>query len=266
MKKVLNLLTYFWLFVVDLMASWSPESRTRMARVVAWLFWQMVPKRRKIALRNLQLCFPLWSDQKRLEVAKRCYFHLARAALDHSVLWKGSAEAVRDFVRFDPGAIERITSEKNRPLIVIAPHFAFDGRNRFSDPILIAKTGKEDLKAVIRAMHQGLPFYYLPDMDHGIKNSIFVPFFGIPAATLPMASRLARVTKAKVLMCIPEMTEKGYQVHVTQLFENFPTADYEADTLRVTQELERWIEKYPDQYMWTHRRFKTRPQGEPSLY
>lgn len=297
MKKVLNLLTYFWLFVVDLMASWSPESRTRMARVVAWLFWQVVPKRRKIALRNLQLCFPLWSDQKRLEVAKRCYFHLARAALDHSVLWKGSAEAVRDFVRFDPGAIERITSEENRPLIVIAPHFAgldaagialnlyvrgvslyqrqanpvwdkaaFDGRKRFSDPILIAKTGKDDLKAVIRAMHQGLPFYYLPDMDHGIKNSIFVPFFGIPAATLPMASRLARVTKAKVLMCIPEMTEKGYQVHVTQLFENFPTADYEADTLRVTQELERWIEKYPDQYMWTHRRFKTRPQGEPSLY
>ena len=268
-----------------------------MARIVAWIFWRVVPKRRKIALRNLELCFPHWSEQKRLEVAKRCYFRLARAALDHSVLWKGSAEAVRDFVRFDAGAIERITSEDNRPLIVIAPHFAgldaagialnlyvrgvslyqrqanpvwdkaaLDGRKRFSDPILIAKTGKDDLKAVIRAMHQGLPFYYLPDMDHGIKNSIFVPFFGVPAATLPMASRLARVTKAKVLMCIPEMTEEGYQVHVTPLFENFPTADYEADTLRVTQELERWIEKFPDQYMWTHRRFKTRPQGEPSLY
>ena len=86
-----------------------------MARIVAWVFWRVVPKRRKIALRNLELCFPQWSEQKRLEVAKRCYFRLARAALDHSVLWKGSAEAVRNFVRFDPGAIERITSEDNRP-------------------------------------------------------------------------------------------------------------------------------------------------------
>ena len=297
MKTILNWCTYLWLYLVDAMASWSPASRNRLAKFVAWVFWWVVPKRRKIALRNLQLCFPGWSEQKRLQTAKRCYFRLARAALDHSVLWKGSAEEVRRFVQFDPGATERIADEKNRPLIVIAPHFAgldaagialnlyvrgvslyqrqanpvwdkaaFDGRKRFSDPILIAKSGHDDLKAVIRAMHQGFPFYYLPDMDHGIKNSIFVSFFGVPAATLPMASRLARVTKAKVLMCIPEMTETGYQVHVSDFWENFPTKDYEADTLRVTKELEKWIEKFPDQYMWTHRRFKTRPQGEKSLY
>ena len=81
-----------------------------------------------------------------------------------------------------------------------------------------------------------------------------------------MASRLAKLTKAKVIMLVAEMTETGYQVHSTDLWENFPTDDYEADTLRVTQVLEEWIRKYPDQYMWTHRRFKTRPEGEASLY
>ena len=77
---------------------------------------------------------------------------------------------------------------------------------------------------------------------------------------------MAKLTKAKVLMLVAEMTENGYQVHASELWENFPTDDYEADTLRVTQELEGWIKQFPDQYMWTHRRFKTRPEGEPSLY
>lgn len=297
MQSVLNFFTHIWLAVVDMMVNWSPAARNRAAGMVAWLFWHIVPKRRKVALTNLKLCFPQWDDEKREQVAKRCFFRLARAALDHSVLWKGSAEQVRNFVRFDEGVVERIVSTDNRPLIVIAPHFAgldasgiglnlyvrgvslyqrqsnpvwdkaaFDGRKRFSDPILIAKGTHHDLRPIIRAMRQGLPFYYLPDMDHGRRNSIFVPFFGVDAATLPMASRLAKLTNAKVIMLMAEMTDEGYQVHATDLWENFPTDDYAADTLRVTQELEKWIRKYPDQYMWTHRRFKTRPESAPSLY
>ena len=297
MQLILNFFTHIWLAVVDMMSGWSPASREKAARVLACLFCYAVPKRRKVALTNLKLCFPDWNDEKRHEIAKQCFFRLARAALDHSVLWKGSADEVRRFVRFDEGVIERITNEKNRPLIVIAPHFAgldasgialnlyvrgvslyqrqsnpvwdkaaLEGRKRFSDPILIAKGSHHDLRPIIRAMRQGFPFYYLPDMDHGRRNSIFVPFFGVPAATLPMASRLAKLTHAKVVMLVAEMTQDGYQVHATELWDNFPTDDYEADTLRVTQELQKWIQKYPDQYMWTHRRFKTRPEGESSLY
>ena len=235
MQSVLNFFSYIWLAVVDMMVNWSPAARNRAAGMVAWLFWHIVPKRRKVALTNLKLCFPQWDDEKREQVAKRCFFRLARAALDHSVLWKGSAEQVRNFVSFDEGVIERIVNTDNRPLIVIAPHFAgldasgiglnlyvrgvslyqrqsnpvwdkaaFDGRKRFSDPILIAKGTHHDLRPIIRAMRQGLPFYYLPDMDHGRRNSIFVPFFGVDAATLPMASRLAKLTNAKVIMLMAE--------------------------------------------------------------
>ena len=170
MQLILNFFTHIWLAVVDMMSGWSPASREKAARVLACFFWYAVPKRRKVALTNLKLCFPDWNDEKRHEIAKQCFFRLARAALDHSVLWKGSADEVRRFVRFDEGVIERITNEKNRPLIVIAPHFAgldasgialnlyvrgvslyqrqsnpvwdkaaLEGRKRFSDPILIAK-------------------------------------------------------------------------------------------------------------------------------
>lgn len=141
-----------------------------------------------------------------------------------------------------------------------------EGRLRFSNPVLIPKSKASDLRPVIREMKKGLPFYYLPDMDHGKKHSIFVPFFGVSAATLPMVSRLARVTKAKVVWCIATMTDEGYFVRVSEPWKDFPTADFEADTARVNRELEAWIRQHPDQYLWVHRRFKTRPEGEPSLY
>ena len=220
-----------------------------------------------------------------------------RAALDHGVLWAGSRDEVAAMVRFE--GVENITETvaRGEHLIVISPHFvgldaagiglnlhvrgcslyqkqsnaawdaaALAGRKRFADPVLIAKSGKGDLMAVIRAMHQGLPFYYLPDLDHGRKNSIFVPFFDTPAATVPMASRLAKVTRARVCFCVTQMTPEGYVVHISKLWDGFPTEDFEADTRRITAELESWIRKFPDQYLWTHRRFKTRPEGEPSVY
>ena len=140
------------------------------------------------------------------------------------------------------------------------------GRLRFSNPVLIAKSGDSDLRRVMREMKTGLPFYYLPDMDHGRRNSIFVPFFGVEAATLPMVSRLARVMQAKVLWCIATMTETGYQVEISEAWENFPTNDPHADTCRLNAELETFIRQQPDQYLWVHRRFKTRPEGEHSLY
>lgn len=261
------------------------------------MFWILVPKRRHVTLTNLRLCFPDKTEAERRDIAKRFYKNLMRAALDHGVLWSGTRKEVAEMVHFE--GVENITEAvaKGENLIVIAPHFvgldaagiglnlhvrgcslyqrqanpvwdaaALAGRLRFAEPELIAKHGKDDLKAVIRAMRKGLPFYYLPDMDHGRKNSIFIPFFGVPAATVPMACRLAKITKAKVCMCIAEMTSEGYVVHISSAWENYPTDDVEADTRRITQELEQWILRFPDQYLWSHRRFKTRPEGEPSVY
>lgn len=275
---------------------WLPMSARRgLAGVAGAVFWAAVPKRRHVILTNLRLCFPEKTEEERVRLAKRVYRRLARAAIDHGTLWTASAEELQRFVTFT--GLEHLLNDENRPVIVVSPHFCgldaagialntyvrgvslyqkqsnavwdkalLEGRLRFSNPVLIAKTGDKDLRAVMKAMREGLPFYYLPDMDHGRRNSIFVPFFGISAATIPMVSRLARVTRAKVMWCIATMTDEGYSVELSAPLENFPTADPEADTRRINAELEARIRQHPDQYLWVHRRFKTRPEGEPSVY
>ena len=294
MKGFYLAMAKFWLRVLEAFSGASIGTRSRVGAAVARILWWAVPKRRHVALTNLRLCFPELSDAERERIARGTYRNAGRAALDHAVLWYGSKEEVQSLVKFE--GLDLVTDTTNRPLIVVAPHFlgidaagiafntyvrgvslyqkqanevwdkaALEGRLRFCNPELIAKSGHSDLRPVIQAMRRGLPFYYLPDMDHGRKNSIFVPFFGNQAATIPMVSRLARLTKARVLMCIAEMTPEGYRVHISKL-EGFPTEDYVADTARINRELEGWIRRFPDQYLWTHRRFKTRPEGEPPVY
>ena len=131
--------------------------------------------------------------------------------------------------------------------------------------LLIARRGW-DLRAVVRAIRGGLPFYYLPDIDGGASNSIFVPFMGVPTATLPMVSRLARMIGARVVMTVTEQTRDGYVLHIEPPWDDFPGPSIESDTERMNREIERWVRRLPDQYLWTHRRFKTRPPGAPPIY
>jgi KDO2-lipid IV(A) lauroyltransferase len=259
------------------------------------LLWWLVAPRRRIALANLRACFPQMSERDRRALARQTFRNVARAALDHAVLWCGSAEAVERLVRVD--GVEHINDLRNRPLILLAPHFVgldasgtrlnqivrgvsiyarqsngvwdewlLKGRQRFADPILIPRQSAQELRAVIRAMKQGLPFYYLPDMDLGPANSIFAPFFGVKAATIPMVSKLARAIDAKVVMAVTELTDSGYVLHLEPPWTDFPGPSIEADTARMNREIERWVLRMPDQYLWTHRRFKTRPPGAPSIY
>lgn len=284
-----------WVRIIKSMRGLSMPMRWRLSKAAAWFFWFAVPKRRHVILTNLRLCFPELSEAERTALARRVYVRLARAAIDHGTLWTGSAEEIRRFVVFH--GLENLLNGDPRPTICVSPHFAgldaagialntyvrgvslyqtqsnpvwdkalLEGRLRFSNPVLIPKTKGSDLRPVMRAMKQGLPFYYLPDMDHGRRNSIFVPFFGVEAATIPMVSRLAKVMKAKVIWCFATMTETGYEVEITPPIDNFPTDDPVADTRRLNAILEERIRRHPDQYLWVHRRFKTRPEGEPSVY
>ena len=244
-KSALNLLiSKTCVALVNGMSDWKQTSRTHLADFLASVTWFVLARRRKIALTNLRLCFPEWSEQKRVETAKGVFRNLIRAALDHSVLAKGSKDQVLDMVKFE-GKEQFEALCKTEKVIIVAPHFvgldaggvamntivrgaslyqtqsnpvwdkwAFEARKRFSDPVLIPKSNSA-MKEVIRALRASLPFYYLPDMDHGARNSVFVPFFGVQAATLPMVSKLAKLTGAKVIWGIaettPEVTPCTYQ-------------------------------------------------------
>lgn len=288
-------LARLWIAAINTTANWSVASRARLGAALGDLLWLAVRPRRRITLANLRACFPQLSEAERRALGRRLFRNVARSALDHAVLWRGSRAAVERLVRVE-GA-QHVADARNRPLILLAPHFvgldagglrvntlvrgvsiyarqsnaAWDewllkGRQRFNEPLLIPRRGAAEMKPVIRAMKQGLPLYYLPDMDVGRDNSIFVPFFGVPAATLPMVSKLARLIGAKVVMAVTEMTPDGYVLHFEAPWRDFPGPSVEDDTLRMNREIERWVRRLPDQYLWTHKRFKTRPPDAPPFY
>jgi KDO2-lipid IV(A) lauroyltransferase len=283
-----------WIALIEATAHWSPRARTRLARVLGALLWWVVVPRRRVALANLRACFPAMRERERRRIGRALADNIARAALDHGLLMRGSREEVERYVTID--GLEHLRAAADRPLIVIAPHFVgldaggvrlnaamrgmamyskqknpvwdawlYAVRKRFSDPVLIARQNA-DLRALLRGLKSGLPLYFLPDMDLGRENSIFVPFFGVDAATVPAVSRLARIAGARVVMAVTEMTRGGYVLHVEPPWPDFPGESPEEDTERMNREIERWVLRMPDQYLWTHKRFKTRPAGAPGLY
>jgi KDO2-lipid IV(A) lauroyltransferase len=250
--------------------------------------------RRRVALTNLRLCFPHWSDKQRRQVARRSFIVFCQTALDRAWLWHARADVARRRLHLT-GAIEDLT----RPgaVVIFAPHFygmdaggsaimqqvaragsllyatqpnaaldawMHEGRARFGDVIPIARSAGP--KPVVRALREGRMLYLLPDMDLGPRESVFVPFFGVNAATVPSLPRFAKLGHARVVPVVTRMTRQGYEACVHPAWERYPGDDPVADTERMNRELEGYIRAMPEQYYWVHRRFKTRPAGEPPVY
>jgi KDO2-lipid IV(A) lauroyltransferase len=249
--------------------------------------------RRQVARVNLRLCFPEWSEARREQVLRRHFVVFAQSLLDRALFWWASRARLQKFIRLTGYA--HLQRNDGAPTLILAPHFVgldaggviltmtmplvsvysrqknpvFDavflaGRQRFNASLLLSR--QEGMRRALKAMKQGSPFYYLPDMDFGRKESIFVPFFGIPAATITGVSRLARATGAKVVPCINRMTATGYEVELMPPWENFPGESVEADTAFVNRFIEAQVRAMPEQYYWLHKRFKTRPEGEERIY
>jgi KDO2-lipid IV(A) lauroyltransferase len=252
-------------------------------------------ERRRVCLINLAHCMPELAAGERAALARRHFQAFARAFLERPILWWGSPERIRRLVRIE--GMEHFEAVRGGPLILLAPHFVgldlgatrlqmefemvtiysrqknqvFDatllaGRRRFGQPILLSR--QDGVRAALRAMQSGRPFFYLPDMDYGRRDSIFLPFFGVDAATITGVSRLARLARARVLPCITRMLPggEGYVVRLFPAWEQYPGASVEADTRRMNAFIEAQVRQMPEQYLWVHKRFKTRPPGEASWY
>ena len=250
--------------------------------------------RRRIALTNLRLCFPHWTEAERVALARRNFVYFTQAFLDRAWLWHGDPAVVRQRLRIT-GAVDDLTREG--AVVMFAPHFygmdaggsavmqqidrpgctiystqpnaALDewmqrGRQRFGDATLLSRT--EGVKPIVRALREGKMLYLLPDMDLGPHESVFVPFYGVPTATVPSLSRFARLGHARVVPVITRLTDFGYEVKVHPAWPDYPTADATADAALMNRHLQDYIDEMPEQYYWVHKRFKTRPPGEPSLY
>jgi KDO2-lipid IV(A) lauroyltransferase len=126
---------------------------------------------------------------------------------------------------------------------------------------------QQGLRKVLRWIQSGIPFYYLPDLDFGRKGTIFVPFFGVPAATATGLAAIARSTGAAVVPCVTRMLPGGgYVAQFYPAWRDYPTGDQAADARRMMAFIEERVLEMPEQYHWLHKRFKTRPEGEARFY
>jgi Kdo2-lipid IVA lauroyltransferase/acyltransferase len=256
--------------------------------------YAVVSSRRRVVDTNLRLCFPKWSDVERSRVTRDVFVHIVQSFLDRAWLWHAKPEVLlRRLVL--TGAVHELDGEE--ATILFVPHFIgmdagvtalsqrihrryagvytdqsnkvvdawmLQGRNRFGDSRVLRRS--DGVRALVSVLRSGGVLYLLPDMNFGPEESIFVPFYGVPAATLPSLSRFARLGRAKVVPLITRMTPTGYDITLLDAWANYPTDDVTADTALMNERLQGYIDTMPSQYYWVHKRFKSRPPGEPSVY
>ena len=267
----------------------------RLGKLVGSLLFMVLRSRRHITLTNLRLCLPDLSESQRLALAREHFQAYARSVLERSILWWAPESRLRKLIVVEPQVpLEAI---KSGPTILLCPHFVCldvagvalvlespacsiytsqsnlifdkalrDGSTRFHPVKLLSRA--EGVKPIIRAMREGLPFFMLPDMDFGAKDAAFVPFFGTPAATLTAPARIAAAVNAKVIPVIGTFLPnyRGWKVTFYPAWDNFPGDDIVAATRRMNEFIEARVLEAPAEYFWTHKRFKTRPEGIPGIY
>lgn len=275
-------------------AFWPLSALRGLGVILGVVLFLLAVPRRRVALRNLQLCFPQLTGAQRYRLALQHFIVFSQAWLDRSWLWHGSVQCLRQRLRL-VGDLQPLTC--GEPIVIFAPHFVGmdaggtallglqgrsmtsiftnqsnavinrwirDGRQRFGNLRLFDR--EDGVKAILASLRSGVPLYLLPDMNFGPAESIFVPFYGHTAATVPSLSRFARLGRAKVVPVITRLTPWGYEVEVLPAWDDFPSDDVSADTALMNRRLQTWIDTMPAQYYWVHKRFKTRPPGELSLY
>jgi KDO2-lipid IV(A) lauroyltransferase len=267
-------------------------------RALGWFGGQVLHavavRRRRIARTNWGLCFPQDSEAQRNRAVRQHFVYFMQAWFDRSWLWESDEATVRSRLRLVGATHELQGSDRT---VIFAPHFvgldaggtalallaqrafisvyaeqaneAVDrwiraGRLRYGAVKLVSKN--QGLRPVVQAVRAAEVLYLLPDMDMGASESVFVPFFGVLAATVPTLPRMARLGQAKVVPVISRITPQGYDVEVLPAWTDYPGPDAQADTALMNQRLEAMIQTMPEQYYWVHKRFKTRPPGEPKLY
>ncbi len=262
--------------------------------MLGWVLFVVVVPRRRVVQRNLQLCFPRMDVRKRAALVPRIFVAFAQAWLDRSWIWHGEPAVTARRLKLT-GSPQELDGKQ--PTVIFAPHFVgmdagwtaltqqlsrgfttiytgqsnkvvdawiLRGRQRFGTGRLFSRA--DGVKTIVASLRAGEPLYLLPDMNFGPQESVFVPFYGVSAATVPSLSRFARLARAKVVPVVTRMTREGYEVEVLPAWPDFPTDDPVADTALMNERLQGFIDTMPEQYYWVHKRFKSRPPGEAPVY
>ncbi len=268
-----------------------------VGRALGRIAYPLAGGRRRVAEINLQTCLPELDQRERRRLLREHFAYLGQAAVCQGLSWTASARRLRRIIHIhNREHIDALIAE-GRPVILLVPHFlglelgasgcatqVHPGMymyQRIRNPVIDAQVRQgrtrfgsipverhDDLRGLIRALRRGTPFFYLPDQDPGRRRGIFAPFCGIPAATVPTLGRIARLARAEVIPTFARFHPdgRGVDLFFDPPIAAFPSGDEAADTARMNQVIEARLRDMPAQYFWVHRRFKTRPDGEPPIY
>ncbi|MGA4637043.1 lipid A biosynthesis lauroyl acyltransferase [Pseudomonas solani] len=269
----------------------------RLGRVLGALMLRVAGSRRHIAQRNLELCFPALSAAERKRLLKENFASTGIAFFEMAMSWWWPAARLRKLAHIEGLEHLRQAQAEGQGVILMALHFTtleigaallgqvqtIDGMYReHKNPLFdfIQRQGRErhnaeataierdDVRSMLKVLRAGRAIWYAPDQDYGRKQSLFVPLFGITAATVTATTKFARLGRARVVPFTQERLAdgSGYRLVIHPPLADFPGESEEADCLRINHWIEQAVSRLPEQYLWAHRRFKTRPEGEPKLY
>ncbi len=259
------------------------------------LCYHLMGRRRQIARRNIDKCFPERSSGEREGILKESFHSLARMLVATAWCWAAPLERVAAMTRVDGLENLQNAEELGRGVLILTFHstclemggFSMEGKIRFSamyrrlkNPVIewyqVRGRGrysgglidKKNPRRAFRLLKDGGVLWYAPDQDFGREASEFVPFFGIQTATLSAIHRFPVLTGCAVVPMFPrfDRARNEYVTSFLPALDNFPSADAVADLTRVSAIMEAQIRQVPEQYWWIHRRFKTRPEGEAPFY
>ncbi|MFT3790208.1 MAG: LpxL/LpxP family Kdo(2)-lipid IV(A) lauroyl/palmitoleoyl acyltransferase [Rudaea sp.] len=267
-----------------------------LGRALGLLTRHLPGERRRIARRNLEICFPQLDADASARLLRAALADLGLMLVEFAFAWMGSERALARV----PCTIEGLEHldacrAQGRGVLLVGAHFShlelcarlvsqrirIAGMYRVMDnpvferAVLRARLDyaetmftKDELLATVKYLRRGGTVWYAPDQDMRGKDAVFVPFFGVPAATITATHHLARLSGAAVIPFFHRRLAggRGYALRLEAPLEDFPTADVVADTARVNAQIERMVREAPEQYLWVHKRFKSRPPGAPPLY
>ncbi len=277
---------------------WLAKLPLPVFRVVGAAFglalWGLARRRRRIVERNLELCFPDAGAAQRARWTRETFVSFGQSFVDRVWLWHGDPRLARERVTL-AGRVDLL--QQDAAVLCFVPHFygmdagwtrltqtitrdwwtfyspqrgpgidrwVREGRQRYAAPRLVAR--QEGVRPLLKGLREGAAICLLPDMDLGARDSVFVKFFGQDAATVTSLPRLAKAAGVPVVPWVCRIVPGGYQVEVMEAWAGYPSGDDLADARRMNEQLESYIRTMPGQYHWLHRRFKTRPPGQDSLY
>lgn len=260
------------------------------------LSYRFMSSRRHIARRNIDACFPELSKSERRRLVHRHFWAVGRAILGTTVAWFASANRLERLCRTRGREHLNRALAENRRVILLVAHFVsvqiggiylsidtpvVDIYRTLKNPVF-DRAGKlscerfkgvmvemrEGITAAIKEVKKGALLHYIPDQDAGLTNASFIPFFGVPAATMTTLGRLASISGAAVIPCFTRQLPwgRGYEVVFHPPLDDFPSGKPEDDALRMNAVIEAGVREMPEQYFWVHRRFKTRPPEEADFY